>query len=138
MVASVQLEGEISATIDAALTTLPVTFQHLQNATSEDKLLQTVIQHVKTMWPSTAKEIDSTIRPFYARKDALSVVRGCLMLSDRVVVPKEYQLQVLKTLHKGHPGQERMKSLMRSHVYWPGIDRCGKRCTILSRVCISH
>lgn len=45
------------------------------------------------------------------------------MLGDRIVIPKQYQAAVLKELHKGHPGQERMKAIMRSYVYWPGVDR---------------
>ncbi|XP_038121421.1 uncharacterized protein K02A2.6-like [Culex quinquefasciatus] len=123
VIAAIQLEDELAAAMDEALNILPVTFKHLQVATSNDKLLQDVIKHVQSRWPGAIKLVDAELRPFYARKDALSVVQGCLMLADRVVVPQQYQQQVLKALHRGHPGQERMKKVMRSHVYWPGVDQ---------------
>ncbi|XP_053687124.1 uncharacterized protein K02A2.6-like [Sabethes cyaneus] len=123
VIASVQMEEDVSATVNAALTALPVTFKHLQAATNKDKLLLEVIQHVQTGWPKSIKQVNNDLRPFYARKEGLSLVRGCLMLSGRIVVPKVYRQPVLKAIHKGHPGQERMKSVMRSHVYWPGVDQ---------------
>ncbi|XP_053692552.1 uncharacterized protein K02A2.6-like [Sabethes cyaneus] len=123
VIASVQMEEDVSATVNAALTALPVTFKHLQVATNKDKLLLEVIQHVQTGWPKSIKQVNNDLCPFYARKEGLSLGRGCLMLSGRIVVPKVYRQPVLKTIHKGHPGQERMKSVMRSHVYWPGVDQ---------------
>lgn len=55
VIASVQMEDDVSATVDAALTALPVTFKHLQAATSWDKLLQEVIRHVQTGCPKPVK-----------------------------------------------------------------------------------
>lgn len=45
------------------------------------------------------------------------------MFAERIVIPQDYQQKVLKALHNGHPGQARMKSIMRSYVYWPGVDQ---------------
>ncbi|XP_062556754.1 uncharacterized protein K02A2.6-like [Armigeres subalbatus] len=44
------------------------------------------------------------------------------MLSDRVVIPDVLRTPVLKQLHAGHPGMERMKAIARSYVFWPNID----------------
>ncbi|XP_053698542.1 uncharacterized protein K02A2.6-like [Sabethes cyaneus] len=137
VIASVQMEEDVSATVNAALTALPVTFKHLQAATNNDKLLLEVIQHVQTGWPKSIKQVNNDLRPFYARKEGLSLVRGCLMLSGRIVVPKVYRQHVLKAIHKGHPGQERMKSVMRSHVYWPGVDQDVQNFVSSCRACAS-
>ena len=34
-------------------------------------------------------------------------------------MPKKLQNRILRDFHTGYPGINRMKSLMRSHVYWP-------------------
>ena len=54
------------------------------------------------------------------------------MWGVRVIVPKKLQPQVLLELHQGHPGIVRMKSLSRSHVWWPKlneeIEKLAKLC----------
>lgn len=44
------------------------------------------------------------------------------MLQDCVVIPTRYQNQILRQLHKGHPGIQCMKAIAHSHVYWPERD----------------
>ena len=46
----------------------------------------------------------------------------CEKYGERVVIPKTLQKRILKDFHAGHPGKNRMKSLMRSYVYWPKLD----------------
>ena len=40
-----------------------------------------------------------------------------------MVIPAVLTKKTLKDFHTGHPGMSRMKALMRSYVYWPGMDR---------------
>ena len=39
------------------------------------------------------------------------------------MIPSTLQKRALKDFHAGHPGSNRMKSLMRSFVYWPNMDK---------------
>ena len=39
-----------------------------------------------------------------------------------MVIPRTLQKGILKDFHVGHPGMNRMKSLIRSYVYWPKMD----------------
>lgn len=52
-----------------------------------------------------------------------SICDNVLLYSDRVVIPTTLQKRMLKEFHVGHPGISRMKSLMRSFVFWPNMDK---------------
>ena len=55
--------------------------------------------------------------------EVYSISNEVLMYSERVLVLLLLQKRILKEFHTGHPGISRMKSLMRSYVYWSSMDR---------------
>lgn len=57
------------------------------------------------------------------RVSPFSICDEMLIYADRVVILRVLQKRVLKEFHMGHPGTSRMKSLMRSYVYWPRMDQ---------------
>lgn len=62
---------------------------------------------------------------------------GCLLWGNRVVIPPQGRNKLLVELHEMHPGTSRMKSLARSFVWWPNLDRdidnSVKECDVCQR-----
>ena len=93
----------------------------MQSATRVDPVLSKVLWYFQHGWPQVVPE---RLKPFYQRREELSVQAGCLLWGLRFVVPAVCQSAVVKELHTGHPGivHRKMKSLACVHVWWPGID----------------
>ena len=68
--------------------------------------------------------------PYYNRCHELSVVDGCILWGNRVVIPKPGREKVIEALHETHPGIMKMKN----YVWWPKMDKelelRVKSCTI--------
>ncbi|KIH67533.1 hypothetical protein ANCDUO_02135 [Ancylostoma duodenale] len=124
------VENDVCTLLKECIRRLPVTATDVESYTKSDPVLRKVISCVKNgKWP----KVNQKLAHFQNRRETLSVVGGCLMSGERVVIPPELRSKVLKELHIGHPGIVRMKKLARSYVYWPNIDSdCEdmvRRCT---------
>jgi hypothetical protein len=121
VIAAITCDKEIDSELQLLCSKLPVKNDDIVAETMNDDKLQRVIKcHSSGKW---IKDMDSYFEAFYRRRDSLSFINGSLMMEDRVVIPSSLQHRVLKMLHQGHPGIVRMKSLARSIVYWPNIDK---------------
>ncbi|XP_062709595.1 uncharacterized protein K02A2.6-like [Aedes albopictus] len=123
VVASLNVEPDLQCVLDSNLEQLPITFQMVKQATSEDPSMQQLVRFIKTGWPKSGKSIhDSALQSFFHRRESLSVVQGCVMMMERLVIPECFRKKLLKQLHRGHPGIERVKAIARGSIYWPNFD----------------
>ena len=102
------------------LDSLPVTAQQLGQATRKDVILSKVWRYSKSGWP---QKVPDCLRPYWNRRNELTLEGDCLMWGIRVVVPRKLQDNVLHELHREHQGIARMKANARSYVWWPGLDQ---------------
>ena len=62
--------------------------------------------------------------PAYKYQQQQLTHKNSLLLRDnQIVIPNTLRTQVLKLAHIGHLGINKTKNLMRSKVWWPGMDR---------------
>ena len=87
--------------------------------TAKDPILSQLMRFVKEGWPHAFSE---ELKDFKKLENLLSTENGCLFYGLRVIIPSTLRNHILKLLHLGHFGMQRMKQLARSTVYWPRID----------------
>ena len=92
----------------------------VRTGTRRDPILPQVVKYVQQGWPNYNS--DEALKPYFSRKDELSVQDGCLLWGNRVVTPPKERARAVEELHETHPGICRMKALARSYVWWPKMD----------------
>ena len=90
--------------------------------TSRNPLLAKALLLTQKGWPINHCA-DPDFNPYFTHRHELSVEQGGLMWGLRTVIPPSLRQTILTELREGHPGIARMKSIARSHVWWPKIDQ---------------
>ncbi|XP_063828984.1 uncharacterized protein K02A2.6-like [Ostrinia nubilalis] len=93
----------------------------ISKETAKDSLLQKVVFFVLHGWPRA--NVDPNLQPFWNRREALSLSKDCLLWSNRVIIPKTLQREVLELLHTPHAGIVQTKAFARGYVWWVDMDR---------------
>ena len=68
------------------------------------------------------------VKPFCNIKDEITIdyTNDILLRGTRIIVPVSLQKHTIKLAHQGHQGLCKTKSLLREHVWFPGMDKLVK------------
>ena len=105
-----------------SISNMPVSAKQISLYSRSDTILSKVMQYVESGWPGRSQEVVPEIQPYFIRKNEISLEGGCLLWGTRVIVPAKLQVEILETLHEGHPGMVRMKALARLHCWWSNLN----------------
>ncbi|XP_031357014.1 uncharacterized protein K02A2.6-like isoform X2 [Photinus pyralis] len=112
-----------------------ISAREIAQETKRDPVLSRVMQWIWKGWPDNGKKLPDEFTPYLQRKHELNCYQDCLLWGTRVIVPLGVRDTVLKMLHSAHPGIVKMKSLARSYVWWPNIDKQIEKLVGLCREC---
>ena len=87
------------------------------------------MKYVEEGWPPIMPNVP-LLRPYWDKKQHLTVNDGMLMYDKRIVIPQALQLGVLEQLHAGHLGITKCKGRAFNSVRWPAITAQMKVCAI--------
>ena len=93
----------------------PVTADQIGVGTHQDPVWSQIVQFWQQGWPKSTGD-NSQLKPFFVKKDELSLYEGCILWGARVVVPAIDHETILTELHEGHPGMTRMKALAKMYL----------------------
>ena len=99
-------EDAIFRVEERLIDSLPVTHKEISHATRVDPVLSRVF--VRQGWPQHVEDL--RLQPFCNRRFELSVERDCLLWGLRVIIPTQYQEDMLEELHRSprHRTNERV------------------------------
>ena len=102
-----------------------VTLERLREATRQDDTLQLLIKDILQGYVSTKNKLK--LSPYLHVFQELSVVDGLVLRGTKLLVPASLWKTVVKLSHEGHQGIVRTKQLLRSTMWFPGMDRLAEK-----------
>ena len=103
--------------------------------TARDPVLSQVLRCIRMGWVQNPADV---LRPYSTRQTELYELNDVIMWGNRVVIPPKARHTVLTELHACHFGVVKMKSVARSSVWWPGIDRDIEQLASGCEICQLH
>jgi hypothetical protein len=55
-------------------------------------------------WPDKVKDVDKVLKPYYYRKNEITIEQGCVLWGYRLVIPSKFCSILLDELHQIHMG----------------------------------
>ena len=97
----------------------------IEEASRKDKVIQEVITAVQSgQWKTSKRLQNPEVRALFQLRNVLSVTDNRILLRGRqIVIPQSLRQRTLSIAHESHQGIVKTKMLLRTKVWWPGMDR---------------
>lgn len=113
-------EGEVHALLFHDVIDTAITSKRVRIETSRDRILSDVYSFISQGWPS---QVNVELQSYFQHRNELTISQGCILWGRRVIIPCKLRSRILEELHESHMGIVRTKTLARSYVWWPNIDK---------------
>ena len=80
-------------------------WNYLRKSQEEDRTIKMLREKIFEKWKR--KESSREIDRYYQMIQYLSLVQGCVMFQNRIIVPEKEKERVLKEIHSSHQGISR-------------------------------
>ena len=118
-------------TLDAT----PVTANDISKWSKTDSVIARVLFFLDSGWPEV--EVEPELKPYFHRRNELSVQQGCVLWGHRVIIPSKGRGKMLDELHQEHLGSTKMKQLARAYFWWPNLDKDIEDLSASCSVCLA-
>lgn len=117
-------EGDVSSFICAIRSDVnpAISLEQLKQAQMKDTEIIALKQTIDEGWPTHKIDCSDRMRAYWHMRHHFTVIDNIVLCGVRTVVPRNLRSQIIKILHEGHMGIEKMKRRARESVYWPGIN----------------
>uniref|UniRef100_A0A146LC45 RNA-directed DNA polymerase n=1 Tax=Lygus hesperus TaxID=30085 RepID=A0A146LC45_LYGHE len=134
-------DREVELQVSLLVDNLPITRENWelinQHMASDSTLIQ-VREYILNGWPSLYRDLPADVKGYYQLKDEFSVVEGLIFKGDRVVIPTGLKSTMLKKLHSGHPGVNRMIKRADMSVFWININQDIRKFIQECQTCLKY
>ena len=108
------IESEITKHVNGIMSNLPASDQKIERIVKEankDSILTEVCEYIKEGWPIAKNQCSRRVAPYWEHHSNWTILKGLIMLGDRIVIPKNLQADILQKIHGGHCGIESAKGM---------------------------
>ena len=119
-VASKELEYHVHWVVEGDVPA-PLSLEDIQRETRKDCTLSKVYEHLQQ--GTDFRKTGTDLQPYRGIADELSIAHGVIIRGQRIVLPKSLHKKVIRTAHEGHQGLVKTKQLLRSRVWFPGLEK---------------
>ena len=123
-----QKQNEVVKRLVASKIPKAMSLEQVKSATAEDETLSK-LKKIITEGEVTNLKRDPDLQKFVHVFSDLSVCDDLVLRGECIVIPEKLQDQILDICHEGHQGLVKCKKLLRSKVWFPGIDKAMKKKT---------